>query len=217
MKGKRHKIAIADGQPLVRYGLAQLVATLPGVELIAEVGELRSVIRILKQNLPDLLLVGLNLPDCPPEEVVKRCVLASQHTRIAVLADSEEPQLLLRSLQAGAVAIVRKSWRNELLRSVVAGVVRGKIWVDPEYFARFIASLTRPEPANKFRLTPRELQIISKVAAGSSNKDIAQDCDLSVQTVKHHIRHIFDKVGVSTRLELALFAIHHHLDENPEP
>jgi DNA-binding NarL/FixJ family response regulator len=172
--------------------------------------------RVLKQKTPDLLLVGLNLPDSAPEEVVKRCAGVSQHTRIAVLADAEEPQLLLRSLQAGAVAIVRKSWRNELLRSVVAGVVRGKVWVDPEYFSKFIAGLSRPEPANKFRLTARELQIITKVAAGGSNKDIARDCDLSVQTVKHHLRHIFDKVGVSTRLELALFAIHHHLDQLPE-
>ena len=113
--------------------------------------------------------------------------------------------------------IVAKESAIELLVRAIRAVHAGEYWVGREVVADLVQAIGRRETRDggrrPFGLTPRELEIVRLVAAGMSNKDVAERCSLREDTVKHHLSSIFDKTGVSTRLELALFALHNSLVE----
>ena len=123
---------------------------------------------------------------------------------------------MLEALRLGARGVVLKDSAIGLLFKCIRTVMAGEYWVDRESVADLVLYLRQaPEPRSPakktFRLTPRELQVISTVVAGYPNKEIARRFSISEDTVKHHLSSIFDKCGVSNRLELAIFAINHHL------
>ncbi|HZD33165.1 MAG TPA: response regulator transcription factor, partial [Candidatus Angelobacter sp.] len=140
-------------------------------------------------------------------------------TKIIVLTAAIERIQIVQALQLGARGVVMKEAATQLLMKAIRTVMAGEYWIGREAvgdiveFMRLNASGDRP-PKN-FGLTKREMDILTTIVAGLSNKEIARKFALSEDTVKHHLTNIFDKVGVSSRLELALFAINNRVTDQP--
>jgi two-component system, NarL family, nitrate/nitrite response regulator NarL len=141
------------------------------------------------------------------------------NTKIIVLTAAIERIQIVQALQLGARGVVMKEAATQLLMKAIRTVMAGEYWIGREAvgdiveFMRLNASGDRP-PKN-FGLTKREMDILTTIVAGLSNKEIARKFSLSEDTVKHHLTNIFDKVGVSSRLELALFAINNRITDQP--
>jgi DNA-binding NarL/FixJ family response regulator len=144
---------------------------------------------------------------------------ASTPVRTIVLTASIEKEQIAQALQLGARGIVLKDAPTDVLLASIRTVMNGQFWVGQEKVADLVDILksylpqeTDTKNAKKtFGLTVRELDVVAAIVSGFTNREIAQKFSISEQTVKHHLRNIFDKVGVSNRLELALFAINHQL------
>jgi DNA-binding NarL/FixJ family response regulator len=142
-----------------------------------------------------------------------------KNTKIIVLTAAIERLQMVQALQLGARGVVMKEAATQLLMKAIRTVMAGEYWIGRESvgdiveFMRMNASGDRP-PKN-FGLTKREMDILTTIVAGLSNKEIARKFSLSEDTVKHHLTNIFDKVGVASRLELALFAINNRVTDQP--
>jgi DNA-binding NarL/FixJ family response regulator len=139
---------------------------------------------------------------------------------LLLTASIDKPQIV-QALKLGAYGVILKECTTRRLFDGIRCVMAGQYWVGRESVSDLIKALRSVSlppggaaPAKGFGLTPRELEIVPLVVAGYSNPDIAQRCSISEQTVKHHMSNIFDKLGVSNRLELALFAVNHQLRDS---
>jgi len=143
---------------------------------------------------------------------------ANTSVRVILLTAAAEKKQIVEALQLGARGVVLKDSATQLLLKSIHTVMSGEYWVGREsvsnlvqYLRNLVQSFGEESKQKKFGLTPRELEIVSAVVAGYSNKEIAEYFKISEDTVKHHLSNIFDKLGVSTRLELALFAVNQAL------
>ncbi len=133
------------------------------------------------------------------------------HTRVILLTAAIDPTDLLRAIQLGALGVVMKDSATRLLIDGIKRVMDAKYIIGAgvvDDLAQAMRQVAAP-PTRQYGLTPREIEIVSAIVAGDSNRGIADRVGISLQTVKHHLTSIFDKTGVSSRLELALFAIRH--------
>jgi DNA-binding NarL/FixJ family response regulator len=131
-----------------------------------------------------------------------------------VLTASEDEQDYVEAVRRGARGIVLKAAASDRLLEGIRKVHRGEMWIDQRVAADVMKAMSEPRPvtrAERAQLTAREQEIVSLVAQGFRNKEIADKLSISEQTVKNHLHNIFDKLGVSDRLELALYAIHHKI------
>src|SRR5215467_7770223 len=142
--------------------------------------------------------------------------------RVILLTAAAEKHQIVEALQLGARGVVLKDSATQILLKSIRAVMSGEYWVGREsvsnlvqYLRNLVDSSAADPRKKKYGLTPRELEVISAVVAGFANKEIAQYFKISEDTVKHHLSNIFDKLGVSTRLELALFAVNQALPFKP--
>jgi DNA-binding NarL/FixJ family response regulator len=153
-------------------------------------------------------------------EVLRELRTGVRPVHTIILTAAIEKAEIVTALQLGASGIVLKDAATEVLFKSIASVMNGQHWVGREATADLVQALrdqmdngvpAMQKRAPRFGLTPRELQVVSTVVAGYSNREIAKKFSLSEDTVKHHLSKIFDKTGASNRLELALFAVHHRI------
>ena len=205
------RIAIADDHQIFRDGLRRLLETEPGFEVVAEAVDGLDASRIVRDVHPDVMLLDVAMPRMGGVEALT--TMQEDATRVILLTAGIEPSELLRAIQLGARGVVLKESATRLLIEGIHRVMEDKYVIgagvaeDREQAARQVGR----EHPRLYGLTPRELEIVSAISSGDSNRDIADRLSISLQTVKHHLTSIFDKTGASTRLELALFAIRHGL------
>ena len=176
-------------------------------------------VKLVRQLRPDILLLDLAMPRHPGLEALREMSSGpSNSVRVILLTAAAEKNQIVEALQLGARGIVMKDSATQLLLKSIHTVMAGEYWVGREsvsnlvqYLRMLVQSSGEEARQKKFGLTPRELEIVSAVVAGYSNKEIAEYFKISEDTVKHHLSNIFDKLGVSTRLELALFAVNQSL------
>src|SRR6185295_564116 len=150
-------------------------------------------------------------------EALAELAAAPTPVRTIMLTSAIEKAEIVKALQLGAAGVVLKSSTTELLFKSIRSVMAGQHWIGRDAVSDLVQALrAQMAPAEKparerFRLTRREVEITSAVVSGLSNREIASKLSLSEDTVKHHLTNIFDKMGASNRLELALFAVHHRL------
>lgn len=215
-KEKNIRILIADDHPIFRDGLRRLLESEPDLEVVAEARDGDEAIKLTAAKRPDVLLLDLAMPKRPGMEALRELAKSTQPVRILLLTAAIENAQLVEALQLGARGVVLKDSATDLLLKAIRTVMNEQFWVGRESvsdlvnYMRNIARATI-QPKKTFGLTPRERQVVAAVVEGLSNREIGQRYSLSEDTVKHHITNVFNKTGVSTRLELALFALHHRL------
>jgi len=211
------RIAIADDHPIFLDGLRRLLSLEEGFDVIGEALEGNEVLDLVREKDPDILLLDLRMPGLDGLSILQRLKYSGSRTKVIVLTASEDKNEFVQAMKFGCSGIVLKQTATELLYKSIRKVHAGEIWLDSHTTAavmRQFASPSRslPGPDRKARerspLSQREREIVSLVAQGFKNKEIAEKIFISEQTVKNHLHNIFDKLGVSDRLELALYAIH---------
>jgi DNA-binding NarL/FixJ family response regulator len=219
------RIVVADDHPIFRDGLCRLLALEDDFEVVAQAQDGRQVLDVLQQHEPDILLLDLKMPGLDGLATLQRLQAAKNKTRVIVLTASDDKNEFVQAMKLGTSGIVLKQTATELLIKSIRKVHAGEIWLDSHTTAavirQFVANdvetplaspLTAP-PRERERspLSQREREIVALVAQGFKNKEMAEKMFISEQTVKNHLHNIFDKLGVSDRLELALYAIHNNL------
>jgi two-component system, NarL family, nitrate/nitrite response regulator NarL len=218
------RIVIADDHPIFRDGLCKLLALEEDFEVVAEASDGRQVLDVLQQHEPDILLLDLKMPGLDGLATLQRLQSAKAKTRVIVLTASDDKNEFVQAMKLGTSGIVLKQTATEMLIKSIRKVHAGEIWLDShttaEVIRRFVsdempppAPQSAPSPRERERspLSQREREIVALVAQGFKNKEMAEKMFISEQTVKNHLHNIFDKLGVSDRLELALYAIHNNL------
>jgi two-component system nitrate/nitrite response regulator NarL len=202
------RIAIADDHQIFRDGLKRLLESEPGFQVVGEAANGHEAVQVVREAKPDVLLLDVAMPVAGGLETLEAGGLDA--TRVVLLTAALEAGDLVRAVRLGARGVVLKEAATRDLIDGVHRVMAGK-WLIAAEMADELARALRESPQSKslpYRLTARELEIVEAIASGDSNSDIAHDLNISLHTVKHHLSSVFDKTGTSTRLELAVFAIH---------
>ena len=211
------RILLADDHPVVRIGVRNMLQTDDGFTVVGEAGDGDEAITETLDLLPDILLLDLNMPRLPGLEAMRAIMSGSPSVKIILLTSTVTPQQIIEALQIGARGIVLKDALADHLTNAIRTVVSGDYWIGGKRVVNLVGALhdlmkQAAVPERKtFGLTPREMEVVGCIVEGCSNRDIAKQFTLSEETVKRHLSNIFDKTGVSTRLELAMFAIAHRL------
>jgi DNA-binding NarL/FixJ family response regulator len=216
------RLVIADDHQIFRKGLRYLLETEPDHKVIGEASDGDEAVQLARQLKPDILTLDLGHRGMTAMEVLRELNIFENPTtvRVILLTAAIGNSQIVEALQLGARGIVLKDSATQVLLKAIQTVMAGQYWVHRESvsnLAQFLGRLMGGQSTHdkarqrKFGLTPRELEIVSAVVAGYSNKEIAEYFKICEDTVKHHLDNIFDKVGVSTRLELALFAVNQGL------
>ena len=218
----RTRILIADDHPVFRQGLISIFRNESELTVVGEATDGREALKIIQDMHPDVLLLDLMMPRLSGLDTLRELSNSSHPVRTIVLTASVAKEQIVQALQLGARGIVLKDAPTEILLKSIRSVVEGKFWVGENsvtdlveilqtYLPPVAGSDSDKDRKKNFGLTPRELDVVGAIVSGFTNREIAEKFAISEQTVKHHLRNIFDKVGVSNRLELALFAINHRL------
>jgi len=210
-------VLIADGHPLVRVGVRNLLQTKDGVKVVGEVEDDDEATTETLDLLPDILLLDLTMPRLPGLEAMRAIMSGSPKVQILLLNRAIRAQHIIEALQIGARGIVLHDRLAEDLGAAIQCISGGGYWLGQEQVESLVGALhvlvqEQASPEQKsYGLTRREVEVIRCIVEGCSNRDIARQYGLSEETVKRHLSNVFDKLGVSTRLELALFALSNHL------
>lgn len=195
------RIVIADDQHLVRQGFRAMLERLPSMEVVAEASTGQEAIEQYARHQPDILLLDLRLPDMCGMDVIRAVREQFLIARIIMLTTYEGDDEIYQSLQAGAKAYRLKDITLEELVDCIEKVHRGQTCVPPPVAAKLAERTASPE------LTERELNVLRRIVAGRSNKEIAADLSITEGTVKTHVNHVLDKLGVNDRTQAALTAV----------
>lgn len=211
-KRRQIRLVIADDHPIFRDGLRRLLEAEADLEVLGEASDGAEAMNLAHQLKPDILLLDLAMLKDPGLEALRQLStpVDPSPVRVILLTASITKDQIVEALQLGARGIVLKDSATQVLLKAIQTVISGEYWVHREpvstlvqYLRELVQSTYDEARQKKFGLTPRELEIISAVQAGYSNKEIAEYFKISQDTVEHHLRNIFDKLG-STPLEIAL-------------
>ena len=206
------KLVLVDDHSLVRQGLADLLSRGAGMQVLATTGRAEEAFELLRQHQPDLLVLDLRMTPTDGITLLKALRERGETTPVLVLTMSEEAEDLAAALRLGVRGYLLKDMEPADVIDAIRRAARGELVVAPSIAGKLAAILqSGEEPGSAAsllkRLTGRERQILGHVAAGLSNKAIAKALGISHDTVKLHVRHILAKLGLSSRVEAAVFAV----------
>ncbi len=210
------RIVIADDHPIFRDGLRKLLSLEDDFEVVGEARDGTEVLDLMREKDPNVLLLDLRMPGMDGLSVLQSLKSSGCRSKIIILTASEDKNEFVQAMKLGCSGIVLKQTATELLYKSIRKVNAGEIWLDSHTTAAVMRQFASPgrmgaadrKGRERSPLSQREREIVALVAQGFKNKEIAEKIFISEQTVKNHLHNIFDKLGVSDRLELALYAIH---------
>lgn len=212
------RVILADSEPIFRVGVRKILAVEDDIRIVSQVESSANALAAVGRYDADLILFECGLSDSPRETISNMLALAPGLKIVLVMIEPTEEETV-EFLGRGVRGIVTRSIAPDLLVRCIRKVYEGETWLDSkgvnwviEAYRAQASQLTSPR--NQVKLSPKEIQIISGVTQGLRNKEIAQDVGTTEQVVKNYLRKVYDKLGVSDRLELALYCMHHRLLEN---
>ena len=209
------RVLVADDHAIFRDGLRKLLNCDQEITMVGEAQNGEEAIKLVAKLKPDVLLLDLRMPDRDGLAVLEEINFDTIPTRVVVLTAAEDDRDVIRAMRLGARGVVLKQSATELLIKSIHRVHAGEIWLDNRMTAEVLKAFSKSSEAGPRREKPllsgREKEVVQLVAQGFRNKEIGEKLFISEQTVKNHVHNIFDKLGVSDRLELALYALHHRL------
>jgi len=210
------RILIADGHPISRDGLRRLLETEADFQVVGDAGDVAGTLQLVRRLEPDVLLLDLAMTRLGRSDVLRALAAVSGLPRTVLLADGIAQEELITVLRLGVRGVVLREATTKLLCDSIRSVLRDQYVLGPEQVRDLVRAMVGSGDAsvpsrNPFRLTRRQLDIVAAVAIGETNKEVARHFSISEETVKRHLSSIFDKLGVFSRLELAIFALNHGL------
>lgn len=209
------RVLLADDHLIFRDGVRKLLESINDFRIVGEASNGVECVAMLWNLKPDILLLDLRMPEKSGLNVLEETNFAVLPTRVIVLTAAEDDRDVIRAMQLGARGVVLKQSVSDLLLKSIRKVYEGEIWLDNRIKAdvinAFKQSVESGRPRERPLLSDREKEIVQLVAQGFRNREIGEKLSISEQTVKNHLHNIFDKVGVSDRLELVLYAIRRSL------
>ena len=234
---KATRVVLADNHSIFRASLRQLLSVPPitikqvysvdvgtGFQVVGEAGTGEETIRIVESVEPDLLLLDPSMPRMSGLEGLTELQGRNDRMRTILFAATIDKPQLLTAVQAGVRGLILKDSTTEALFEGIVSVLAGQYFFGRALLTDFVEAVRPLIDSSRaqggkmaFGLTPREREVLTLVSAGCANKEIARQCAVSEETVKHHLTRIFGKVGVSNRTELAMLATRHGLDAQGAP
>jgi DNA-binding NarL/FixJ family response regulator len=218
------RLLIADGHPIVLEGLRTVLGHQPTVQVVGEASDGMEAIEKTVSLDPDIVLMELKLPRVDGLTVLRSIQARAGRSKVILFSSSENKEDFVEAMKLGCSGILSKDSAIGLIEKSIQKVYAGEIWLDSNTTAAVIRQFASPSdfPAvhgatngkstrERAQLSQREREIIILIAQGYKNKEIAEKMFITEQTVKNHLHNVFDKLGVSDRLELALYAIHNSL------
>jgi DNA-binding NarL/FixJ family response regulator len=211
------RVVIADDQRAVRDGLAVLVGLCDGIEVVGVAADGAAAVAMAAELTPDVVLMDLKMPELDGVQATRQ--LAEHGTaRVVVLTTYADDESIFPALRAGAVGYLTKDASAEEIEAAIRAVHDGQTWLAPVVQARLVSALADGTPAAPppsapslpglhGSLTPREIEVLTLVGAGLSNREIGERLVLSQATVKTHVNRIFAKTGVQSRAQAVRYAI----------
>jgi two-component system NarL family response regulator len=191
----RARVLVVDDHSLLRTGVANIINQELDLEVVAEAGDGRDGVEAFRTFRPDVTLMDLRMPEMEGVEAVRRIREIDPQARVIVLTTYDADEDIARALQAGAKAYILKDIAADALIACIRDVLAGKTYLAPTAAAKLAERVTQ------IQLTPRELSALRLLANGESNKEIATSLGISERTVKTHLAHLFEKLGVTSRTE----------------
>ena len=189
------RILVADDHPIVRGGIVALLDTADDMEVVGQAATGLEAVELAIALAPDVVLMDLRMPELDGDEATARILATNPGIRVLVLTTYESDASILRAIEAGASGYLLKAAPPEELLAGIRSVARGEVALAPSIAALLVGRMKTPAVT----LTPRELEVLALVAQGQSNPTIAVSLHLGEATVKTHLLHAFEKLGVSDR------------------
>lgn len=207
MPEKPVRIVLADDHAILREGLKRVLESNPVYHIVGEATTGREAVRLAATLRPDLMILDVSMPELTGLETLARLAPGEHGVKVIVFTASIDRADMAKALQLGARGVVLKTTGSEVLFAAVEAVLRGEYWLDRGSVSDLVSMASAPARSRHlFGLTDRQLEIVAAVVDGLTNREIGAKLAISDETVKHHLTQIFNKTGVSTRLELALLA-----------
>ena len=203
------RVGLADDQALVRAGFRMIVESRPGMEVAGEAADGQQAIELVRRERPDVMLMDIRMPRVDGIAATRQ---VASSTRVVILTTYELDEYVFDALAAGASGFLLKAAPPEQLIHAIEVVAAGNALLDPSVTRRLIAEFARrPEPALKrpkelASLTDREREVLLELARGFTNAEIAGRLHVSETTVKTHVAHVLDKLGVRDRVQAVIVA-----------
>jgi two-component system nitrate/nitrite response regulator NarL len=205
------RVLLVDDHTLFRSGIKSLLQRNDDFEVIGEAGDGLEGIKRVRSLKPDVALLDLHMPGVSGLEAVKVIAEEMPEVRILMLTVSEDAQDLMDALRAGASGYLLKNIETDALVDAIRRAAQGESVVSQQMTAKLIQGVRNPPKAEaaieRDRFSPRERDILESLAQGESNKEIARRHDLAESTVKIHVQNIFKKLNMSSRVQVALYAV----------
>ena len=199
------RVLIVDDHALLRTGVANIIDHEADLQVVAEAANGADGVAAFAQHRPDVTLLDLRMPVMEGVEAVRRIRELDPQAKVIVLTTYDTDEDIARALKAGAKAYILKDIASDALVACIRAVLDGKTYLAPAAAAKLAERVTR------IQLTPRELATLRSMAQGHSNKEVAQELGISERTVKTHLGHLFQKLGVASRTEAVKVATHRGL------
>ena len=206
---------LIDDHTLLRRGLVALLSQYDDLRVVGEAGDAGQALRLLPQLCPDVILLDNHLPGVRGVDAIAGLRECSPGSRVLMLTVSEDGADLATALRHGAQGYLLKTIDGELLAEAVRRAARGEPVVSPEMMGKLVAAFQTqgvpgspvpPTEEDATPLSPREEQVLREIARGASNKEIARTLEIAETTVKIHVQHILRKLGLSSRVQAAVYA-----------
>ncbi|HJZ74545.1 MAG TPA: response regulator transcription factor [Vicinamibacterales bacterium] len=193
--GAKSTVLVVDDHALLRTGVANIINQEADLRVVAEASNGMEAIQAFEQHHPDVTLLDLRMPIMEGVEAVRQIRARDPRARVIVLTTYDTDDEIARALKAGAKAYVLKDIAADDLIGCIRDVLAGKTYLAPAAAAKLAEGVTRVQ------LTPREIATLRLLADGKANKEIASELAISERTVKTHLGHLFEKLGVTSRTE----------------